>query len=100
MIPANLWKRIPYTQNIDSNIHLTLTKASNENRAAKIQFSGSQHQNYVSLSIQDNGIGIPLQDLRQAFYKGFPGHNGTRFNKLTSDTEMCLFFFYELVILM
>lgn len=39
--------------------------------------------NKVILEIQDNGIGIPAQDVPRVFEKGFTGENGRRYGKST-----------------
>lgn len=41
-----------------------------------IRFSGMKGQDSVTLTIEDNGIGIPQKDLGRVFEKGFTGDNG------------------------
>lgn len=43
-----------------------------------VWFYGSQERNSVTLTIEDNGIGIPQKDLSRVFEKGFTGENGRR----------------------
>lgn len=42
----------------------------------KIQISGVQNENSVTLILSDNGIGIPQKDIGRVFEKGFTGTNG------------------------
>ena len=37
----------------------------------------------MTLSIEDNGIGIPAEDLGRIFRKGFSGVNGRKYGKST-----------------
>jgi signal transduction histidine kinase len=48
-----------------------------------IEFSGEQHGNSVSLSIKDDGVGIPEQDVGRVFQKGFTGENGRTYGHST-----------------
>ncbi|MDR1042472.1 MAG: sensor histidine kinase [Clostridiales Family XIII bacterium] len=48
-----------------------------------IEFSGEQRDNNVSLSIKDDGVGIPEQDLGRVFQKGFTGENGRTYGHST-----------------
>ncbi len=48
-----------------------------------IEFSAKVERDSVSLSIFDNGIGIPDADLSRVFDKGFTGENGRRYSKST-----------------
>jgi signal transduction histidine kinase len=41
-----------------------------------IRFSGVQGKDSVTLTMEDNGIGIPQRDLGRVFEKGFTGENG------------------------
>ncbi len=41
-----------------------------------LSITGSKNANSYSLRIQDNGVGIPSQDLPRIFGKGFTGSNG------------------------
>ena len=36
---------------------------------------------YVTLHVQDNGAGIPMQDQTRIFEKGFTGENGRKHNQ-------------------
>lgn len=48
-----------------------------------IFFSSNTHDEYISLNISDNGIGIPAEDIDRVFEKGFVGQNGRHFTKST-----------------
>ena len=50
---------------------------------AKIKIYSKKNENNVVLSIEDNGIGIPKQDIRRVFDKGFTGENGRIYGKST-----------------
>lgn len=49
----------------------------------KLSFTGIEKENHVVLVVQDNGIGIPPQDINRIFEKGFTGENGRKFGKST-----------------
>lgn len=49
----------------------------------KLTFSAREEKNHVSLSISDNGVGIPENDLFRIFEKGFTGSNGRNHAKST-----------------
>lgn len=49
----------------------------------KIQIYGLRNENSVTLTIEDNGIGIPKADLGRVFEKGFTGANGRTSAKST-----------------
>lgn len=42
-----------------------------------------EYQNSLILTIEDNGVGIPDNDIDRVFEKGFTGENGRRFGKST-----------------
>lgn len=49
----------------------------------QIKIFAEKKENSIRLSICDNGIGIPPQDIRRVFEKGFTGENGRRFTRST-----------------
>ena len=49
----------------------------------QIKIFAEKKENSNRLSICDNGIGIPPQDIRRVFEKGFTGENGRRFTRST-----------------
>lgn len=49
----------------------------------KIKIFAEQRENSIRLTISDNGIGIPEQDLRRVFEKGFTGENGRKYTRST-----------------
>lgn len=49
----------------------------------QIHFSSRNYKNGVILSIRDNGVGIPEEDITRIFDKGFTGENGRHYNKST-----------------
>ncbi|MDR2336860.1 MAG: sensor histidine kinase [Candidatus Nomurabacteria bacterium] len=51
--------------------------------AKKLVFSSRRKNKQVLLTLNDNGVGIPPEDLGRVFDKGFTGINGRRFGKST-----------------
>lgn len=49
----------------------------------EIKITTKKSDEAVLLSIQDNGIGIPLEDMNRIFQKGFTGNNGRTNEKAT-----------------
>ena len=50
---------------------------------ACIKIYAQKNNNNVVLSIEDNGVGIPKEDVRRAFNKGFTGNNGRKYGEST-----------------
>lgn len=48
-----------------------------------LRFSGEKLAEAIVLTISDNGIGIPSQDIGRIFEKGFTGDNGRKFQNST-----------------
>lgn len=48
-----------------------------------LRFSGEKLVEAVVLTVSDNGVGIPPQDIGRVFEKGFTGENGRTFQKST-----------------
>jgi signal transduction histidine kinase len=51
--------------------------------AKKLVFDGYTKNRQVHLTLSDDGVGIPSEDLERVFEKGFTGANGRRFGKST-----------------
>lgn len=49
----------------------------------QLEFSATENNDSIILSIKDNGIGIPRCDLPRIFDKGFTGTNGRQYGKAT-----------------
>ena len=56
--------------------------------APKLSFRAEKREHAVLLRVQDNGIGIPREDMPRIFDKGYSGQNG---RKLGKSTGMGLF---------
>lgn len=54
-----------------------------KDRKPELVFSAKQHGTRITLSIADNGIGIPQEDVGRIFRKGFTGENGRKYGKST-----------------
>ena len=52
-------------------------------RKATLVFSAVQTEKTVTLTIADNGIGIPPEDVNRVFRKGFTGENGRNYPRST-----------------
>ena len=50
---------------------------------AKIKIYSVRAEKNVILTIEDNGVGIPTEDVRRVFDKGFTGENGRKYGKST-----------------
>ena len=56
----------------------------------RIKFTGIDEGKYITLNIEDNGIGIAQEDIERIFNKGFTGMNGR--NTTYKSTGMGLYF--------
>ena len=70
------WVKFMLTQLISNSVKY-------RGEGLELTFEAYETQGQVVLSISDNGIGIPLQDRKRVFDKGFTGENGRRFAKST-----------------
>ncbi|WP_050607367.1 sensor histidine kinase [Clostridium niameyense] len=52
-------------------------------REGKVNIYATKNKNSITLTIEDNGVGIPTQDIGRIFEKGFTGENGRKFGKST-----------------
>lgn len=50
---------------------------------AVIHIDARQNDNDITVCVRDNGIGIPRQDVRRVFEKGFTGENGRKYTRST-----------------
>lgn len=50
---------------------------------ARIKIYSVRAEKNVILTIEDNGVGIPAEDVRRVFDKGFTGENGRKYGKST-----------------
>lgn len=54
-----------------------------KDKNSMIKISSEELKNSVTLTIEDNGIGIPETDVKRVFDKGFTGENGRKYGKST-----------------
>lgn len=72
------WMRFVLSQIVANGI-----KYHAKERKPELVFSAVREGKNVTLTIADNGIGIPAEDIDRVFRKGFTGANGRRFAKST-----------------
>ncbi len=53
-------------------------QSSIRQKAARLRSLISKNKQGIYLSLKDSGIGIPTQDQRRIFDKGFTGENGRK----------------------
>ena len=71
------WMEFIINQVISNSIKYCNTKG------AVIKIYAVNEKNFVSLNIEDNGVGIVERDLKRVFEKGFTGENGRLFGMST-----------------
>lgn len=69
------WNDILLDQIISNAIKYSSTKSGNKT----ITFCIEEKENYITLSITDEGVGIPSYDLERVFQPFFTGENGRKF---------------------
>lgn len=72
------WMRFVLGQIISNGV-----KYHSEERKPELVFSAVMEGKEITLSIQDNGIGIPAGDTDRVFRRGFTGSNGREYAKST-----------------
>ena len=77
------WLEFILNQIVNNSIKYQKKKVS-----SYIKITVQEESDYLILSIEDNGIGIPIEDLPKVFLKSFTGHNG---RIMTKSTGMGLF---------
>ena len=66
-----------------SQIVTNSVKYCDKSRKPYVSFEGKEEGRMVVLTVADNGIGIPTQDVSRVFQKGFTGENGRLFKQST-----------------
>ena len=54
-----------------------------KHKGGRVDIYCKRHENNIVLSIEDNGIGISVEDIDKIFEKGFTGTNGRKYGKST-----------------
>lgn len=72
------WMRFVLGQIISNGV-----KYHSEDRKPELVFSAVQEDKTVILTIADNGIGIPREDVERVFRRGFTGENGREYSRST-----------------
>lgn len=54
-----------------------------KSKDGKVDIYCERHENNIVLCIEDNGIGVPTEDVEKIFEKGFTGTNGRKYGKST-----------------
>ncbi|NEZ47749.1 HAMP domain-containing histidine kinase [Clostridium niameyense] len=52
-------------------------------KEGRVNIYATKNKNSITLTIEDNGVGIPTQDIGRIFEKSFTGENGRKFGKST-----------------
>ncbi|MCH1625735.1 sensor histidine kinase [Fredinandcohnia sp. SECRCQ15] len=79
IVTDSKWNEILIDQIISNAIKYSSTKSGNK----KLLFRINELGNYTTLSIIDEGVGIPSYDLERVFQPFFTGENGRRFPNST-----------------
>lgn len=58
-------------------------KYHSKGQKPEIRFSAVREGSFILLSVSDNGIGMPAEDVVKVFRKGFTGSNGRKFARST-----------------
>jgi signal transduction histidine kinase len=66
-----------------TQVLINAVKYRREGGAAEVRIRAAVEADGVSLTVEDNGIGIPRADLDRVFEKGFTGANGRRYERST-----------------
>ncbi|HYF78608.1 MAG TPA: sensor histidine kinase [Symbiobacteriaceae bacterium] len=66
-----------------TQVLINAVKYRREGGAAEVCIRAAVEADGVSLTVEDNGIGIPRADLDRVFEKGFTGANGRRYERST-----------------
>lgn len=80
---------------LDQLINNVIKYVDNKKDKRILKFSCSDNDKYVELSVEDNGIGIDIEDLDRVFEKGFTGTNGR--NTVYKSTGMGLYFSKKII---
>lgn len=64
-------------------IVMNAVKYCDSKKKPHVSFQAEEKEGMVLLTVADNGIGIPEEDLPKVFKKGFTGENGRKYKKST-----------------
>lgn len=81
-IEGNIFSDEKWVEFIINQIIINAVKFSIPNEG-KVSIYSKVNENNISLTIEDNGVGINEKDIDRVFEKGFTGENGRKFGKST-----------------